>query len=93
MAVLVKLVILFTTGEVDKSATPSGPVHVVLTVTGRSIAGCSTTVQVSVRSESTGRMGLDLLLVTTTVDGAWTANNNKKCNNIIIDCCASDFFN
>ena len=52
--------------------TLSGLVHAVVTTTPMSTAGLSLTMQVSVTLEPTGRIGLGLLLVTTTEAGGGT---------------------
>ena len=62
MSVLVYLVRFTTTGSVGESVTPAGPVHSVVTVTGTSTAGLSTTVQVRVTSDPTAMV--PLLMVT-----------------------------
>ena len=51
---------------------PCGVVNAVFTVTGTSTAGLNITVQVTVISDPTGRMGLGLLLVNFIDAGAGT---------------------
>ena len=73
MDVLVYLVKCSTTGVVEESVTPAGPVHSVFTVTRTFTTGLNSTVQVRVTVDPTGRMGLTGSLVTVTEVGAGTA--------------------
>ena len=59
---------------------PAGPVHTVFTVTGISTAGLNLTVQVRVILDPIGQIGLGMLLITVTEDGAGTI----LCNKLII---------
>ena len=69
MAVLVYMFVLSMTALSGDNITPAGPVHSVFTVTGTSTAGVSSTVQVRVIVDPTGRTGLGELLVIMTCLG------------------------
>ena len=84
MAVLVCLVRFIITGPVGESVTPSGPVHIVVTVTGTSTAGSKSTVQVRVTSDPTGHTGLAGSLLTTTV-GSDATNRMKLTVATVVD--------
>ena len=61
-----------TAGVVVVSVLPAGSLKLIFTFTGTSTAGLNTTVQVTITSDPTGRMGLGLLLVNFIDAGAGT---------------------
>ena len=64
----------------DRIATPDGPVQTVLTVTGISTAGLSSTMHVRITSDGTGQIGLTGSLVSSTELGARTViKENDNC--------------
>ena len=77
MAVLVYVVLLPTTASaVLEILNSAGPLHSVFTITETSTAGLNSIVQVRLMFDPMGRMGLELLLVTTTESGPGTETKN-----------------
>ena len=63
---------------------PAGPVHIVFNISDIPSTGLNSTEQVRVTLDPTGRMGLGLLLVTVTEDGAGTGEKKEGMENLYL---------